>query len=144
MSTTDALASQRCRCGSGRSYKRCCLPLHEGRPAPSAEALMRSRYCAYALGRVDYIVQTTDPEGPQHRADLAAWREEIRVFCERTRFEGLSVEEASEQGDEGTVRFLARLSTGGRDASFGETSRFRRISGRWLYYGAEGPTRPRA
>ncbi len=30
-------------------------------PAPCAEALMRSRYSAYVLGLIDYLVATTLP-----------------------------------------------------------------------------------
>ena len=39
-----------CPCGSGKPYAACCGPLHAGeKPAPTAEALMRSRYAAYVL-----------------------------------------------------------------------------------------------
>jgi SEC-C motif-containing protein len=124
----------RCRCHSGRTYKRCCQPAHAGRSALTPEALMRSRYCAYAHGLVDYVVDTTDPEGPQHRADLDAWRAEIEAFCRATRFRGLDVLESSADGDEGFVSFHAHLSRGELDTSFGERSRFVRRDGRWLYH----------
>ena len=120
----------RCRCHSGRTYKRCCQPLHQGRPAPTPEALMRSRYCAYAHGLVDYIVATTDPEGPQWRGDLAAWRDEIAAFCRATRFEGLRILQAGED----TVTFRAHLARGGLDTGFSEQSRFVFRDGRWLYH----------
>ena len=54
-------------------------------------------------------------------------------FSTETRFLGLSVIHATEAGDEGEVRFVATLEREGRDVSFGETSRFRRVAGRWLY-----------
>src|SRR5690606_20015957 len=38
---------QPCPCGSGERDVRCCLPILRGEPAPTAEALMRSRYTAY-------------------------------------------------------------------------------------------------
>jgi len=44
-----------CPCGRGR-YADCCGPLHAGMPAADAEALMRSRYSAYALGFVLFMV----------------------------------------------------------------------------------------
>src|SRR3546814_3235226 len=36
------------------------LPLHEGAPAVDAEALMRSRYSAYALSMVSYLLRSWD------------------------------------------------------------------------------------
>ena len=63
----SALASQACPCGrldgKGRALPlaRCCgryLDAWDGCPAPDAEALMRSRYSAFVLGRVDYLLAT--------------------------------------------------------------------------------------
>lgn len=101
---------------------------------------MRSRYCAYAIGAVDYLIETTDPAGPQFRADRQAWAAEITQFCAQTRFEKLSVRSASVDpgpGDEGEVRFFAKLSRAGQDVSFAERSRFTRVDGRWLYHSGE-------
>ena len=48
-----------CPCGSGKSYAACCGPLHAGAAiAPTAEALMRSRYSAYGLGLEPYLLAT--------------------------------------------------------------------------------------
>jgi len=50
-----------CPCGSQYTYASCCEPLHlEKKCADSPLALMRSRYCAYVLGQVDYLLSTTD------------------------------------------------------------------------------------
>ncbi len=38
-----------CPCGLGDDYEACCRRLHAGSPAPTAEALMRSRYSAFAV-----------------------------------------------------------------------------------------------
>ena len=50
-----------CPCGSGNLLDACCGHYHAGTVAPSAETLMRSRYSAYVLGQVDYLVATTLP-----------------------------------------------------------------------------------
>ncbi|HRZ89595.1 MAG TPA: SEC-C metal-binding domain-containing protein, partial [Spirochaetia bacterium] len=43
--------TETCPCGSGREYSACCGPVIAGAvPAPTAEALMRSRYTAYVKG----------------------------------------------------------------------------------------------
>lgn len=99
---------------------------------------MRSRFAAYALGLVDYIVATTDPSGPMWQADGQAWRVEIHRFCRDTRFRELRVLERGEDGDEGRVRFRCVLAVGEEEASVGEDSRFRRVDGRWLYHSAWG------
>lgn len=126
-----------CPCGSGTKYKRCCRPLHAGAPAATPEALMRSRYCAYAIAEVDYLIATTHPDGPQFRSDTREWAAEIRSFCTSTRFEGLEVRSSGEQGDRGEVVFFARLRHEARDASFVEHSVFVRENGRWMYYSGD-------
>jgi SEC-C motif domain protein len=95
---------------------------------------MRSRYAAYASGLVDYIMATTDPQGPHWRHEEEKWRAEILAFCESTRFEGLRILEAPTPGPEyGSVSFRAGLSRAGQDVSFAEKSSFRLRAGRWYY-----------
>lgn len=49
-----------CYCGSGLPFENCCQPYINGiLKAPTAEALMRSRYAAFATGAADYLVETT-------------------------------------------------------------------------------------
>jgi SEC-C motif-containing protein len=128
----------KCRCRSGRKAKRCCAPYHEGRPAPTPEALMRSRFSAYALGLAGYIVDTTARGGPMWDDDLDRWRAAITRFSEGTRFLGLRIDDAPPPGpDEGFVTFTATLEQGGGDASFSERSRFLRQDGAWRYHSGE-------
>jgi hypothetical protein len=59
-----------CPCGSRLLYKQCCQPYHDKKALPpTPEALMRSRYSAYSLNIVDYIVETTHPENPLLKKD---------------------------------------------------------------------------
>jgi len=102
---------------------------------------MRARYCAYALGLVDYVIETTCPGGPQWRPDVAAWREELLRYCSESEFLGLEVlpNPQSEAATPGRtqVRFRARLRQGGQPHSFGERSDFVHIGGRWLYHSGQ-------
>jgi len=51
-----------CPCGSGKDYTVCCKPYHTKLANPKTpEALMRSRYSAYVLHLVDYLIDTTHP-----------------------------------------------------------------------------------
>lgn len=67
-----------CYCHSGKRYESCCQVYLSGSSVPAtAEQLMRSRYTAYALHNVEYIIQTTHPStrkqyDPQ---SIKAWAE---------------------------------------------------------------------
>lgn len=101
---------------------------------------MRSRFAAYAVGDVDYIIATTDPEGPQYRDDREAWAADIRRFSTTTRFEGLELRAVGPVADDrGEVTFFAKLSREGQDVSFAERSFFVRRAGRWLYTSGSSP-----
>ena len=118
---------------SQKPYEKCCEPYHKGAFPPSAVALMRSRFSAYALGKVDYIVETTHPDSPQIVSPLTKWKEEIALFSRKTRFSNLEILATTEYGDCATVRFRATLFQNGVDVSFTEESFFLKIEGRWLY-----------
>ncbi len=123
-----------CPCHSGRKYKRCCRRVHQGDPAPTPEALMRSRYSAYAIGLVEHILRTTDPTGPHWEADLDHWAGDVATFCDAVTFEGLEVLAAEAHGDRGMVDFRAQLSSEAGATVMAERSLFRRVDGRWLYH----------
>ncbi|WP_336042318.1 YchJ family protein [Acinetobacter dispersus] len=68
-------SSQNCPCGQGQ-YAECCQPLHlKQQVAQTAEQLMRSRYSAFALQQIDYILQTTalGQQPALDRAAIADW-----------------------------------------------------------------------
>ena len=62
MSKKKAGAAALCPCGSGLTLAECCGPKIAGEPAATPEALMRSRYTAYALGDDAYVLATWAPE----------------------------------------------------------------------------------
>jgi SEC-C motif-containing protein len=103
----------------------------DGVPAPTAEALMRSRYTAYVRGAIDYIVDTHDPatRGAVDRAAATRW-------STHTAWHGLEIvatERGSETDDDGIVEFIARGATDGVAFAHRERSRFRRADGAWVY-----------
>lgn len=124
-----------CPCGSGKLILACCGPFLADKPAPTAEALMRSRYTAYATGRLDYIEATC--AGP---AAKAFNRREAERSGLGTEWLGLTItgREAGLEGDEtGKVSFTFRVRQNGEDASASEVSLFRKIDGRWFYWDRE-------
>jgi len=126
-----------CPCDSKSPYDKCCRPYHQGLPAPTALALMRSRYCAYALGLVDYIIKTTHGQNPAAQGDHSAWRNDLLRFCEQTDFDGLKILQFEEGKSQSSVAFTAYLRQAGGDSRFSEKSLFRKEGGQWLYLSGE-------
>lgn len=116
-----------CPCGSGATYGDCCGRYHAGLAAPSAEALMRSRYVAYALGLGDYLAATWHPRSRPPQPDVAA---EAGIW---QKLEILHSEAGSENDAEGRVEFKAHWLIGSRRGYLHETSRFLKEDGRWYY-----------
>jgi len=117
-----------CPCGSGRELDSCCGPIVAGAAAPSAEALMRSRYTAFAQRNLDHIERTHAPEV----RDVFNRAEAERIAAD-VEWLGLDVYGATENGDSGTVDFLVRFRRDGQDVQQYEQANFRREEGRWLY-----------
>ena len=115
-----------CPCGSGAKYAACCARSHAGLAAPTAEALMRSRYTAYVLGLEDYLLATWHASTRPASLDLAA--------DTGTKWLGLEVRRHQVQDEtHATVEFVARYRIGGRGQRLHETSRFVREGGAWFY-----------
>jgi len=128
-------ANAPCPCGSGMTYERCCGRFHAGAPAPTPQALMRSRYSAYALQLHAYLLETWHPT--TRPADLGDPEQA------RTKWIGLQVRRAEMLPDDaqgracGMVDFVARYRVGSRGYRLEETSRFVREGGRWYYVAGE-------
>lgn len=114
-----------CPCGGGRFYADCCGRLHAGEVAPTAEALMRSRYSAYVLGRMDYVADTWHPStrpSDLHNDSSTRWLG-LKVLAQQQHTEDLA-----------EVEFVARYRQGGgRAVRMHERSQFVRENGRWFY-----------
>ncbi len=126
-----------CPCGSGASLDDCCGPIIAGAPAPTPEALMRSRYTAFVRGALEHVDRT---HAPEIRDDFN--RAEAERSAEECEWQGLEVKSASESGDEGTVEFVARFKRGGQSFVQHELASFERRDGRWLYLRGEINPKP--
>ena len=108
------------------AYAACCQPWHAGLEAgvhaPSPEALMRSRYSAYVVGLIDYLLATWHPSTSPGELELSP-----------VKWLGLDVIRAESSGDAGVVEFVARCRVNGRAQHMHETSRFVRQDARWYY-----------
>jgi SEC-C motif-containing protein len=116
-------ADAACPCGTGLSYQICCGPYHQGKPAPTPEALMRSRYSAFCLGKMDYVLETWALPGRP-----AALTADVGID-----WKGLQVLSASSDGDLGKVSFSATFAENGQWCQLREQSRFIKTGDRWFY-----------
>jgi SEC-C motif-containing protein len=125
-----------CPCGSGRTYAECCEPYITGaQKPPTAEALMRSRYSAYAEHAVDYIIDTCIKTG---KDDIDY--KQTKNWSEQSKWLGLkiiSVEKGGIADTEGTVEFEASYEQDGLRDVHHERGRFKKQQNRWLYDSGE-------
>lgn len=116
---------EQCPCGSTATYERCCAQYHTGAAhAPTPEALMRSRYSAFALGLTGYLKWTWATETCPK--DL-----ELDPKQNWTRLRILAAPPALHV--RGTVHFRAHYKYGTQRDFLEEDSRFEIRGGRWVY-----------
>ncbi len=125
-----------CPCGSGSPLNACCKPVIDGTAkAPTAEALMRSRYTAYTLQDINYLASTLDPNELRDfdKNATAKWaRDSIWMGLEIVKtFAGASNDK------DGTVEFKAHFKRDGVIQEHHEVSQFQKIDGTWLYCGGK-------
>ncbi|MFI7018084.1 YchJ family protein [Streptomyces sp. NPDC050164] len=123
------MTTRSCPCGLPGAYGDCCGRCHSGTAAaPTAEALMRSRYCAFVKRDVAYLLRTWHPRTRPGTLELDP----------RMRWTGLEILETSDGTafhTTGTVEFRASY----RGGSLHERSRFERVDGAWVYVDGEFP-----
>lgn len=138
---TGLIDDRACPCGGAGDpvdppgYDECCGRLHRGEvQAPTALALMRSRYSAFVVGDADYVWRTWHPRT----------RPEAVLLDPDRQWLGLEVTDVVDGGPEdqhGVVEFTARYRRA-RERSRGpvsgqhERSAFARRAGRWFYLDA--------
>jgi len=120
-----------CPCDTGLPYHACCGRWHAGAErlqAPDAQALMRSRYSAFVLDDLAYLLDTwhasTRPAALEPNPAGLKWL-------------GLQIKRYVAQDEaHAIVEFVARSRLNGRASRMHETSRFVRED-RWYYVHGE-------
>ena len=119
-----------CPCQSGLLFHQCCRPYLDrssDQYPETAEQLMRSRYCAYVLDDLDYIMTTWHPD---HRPNGLDRNDS------GNRWIGLKIKSTllGQKNDvSGNVHFIARYKVNGKAHKLEENSLFEKINGHWLY-----------
>lgn len=116
--------------GDELSYSQCCQPFHTQQDTPhTAEQLMRSRYSAYVLGLIDYIVHTTVPS-QQTGLDRFA----LQQWSRETAWQGLQVittQNMDKSHDK--VEFKAYFLHENQQQAHHEISYFVKIQQKWYF-----------
>ena len=125
-----------CLCG-GLDFARCCGSyIEQGHPAPTAEALMRSRYSAYALGNEAYLQATWHASTRPTDAILGG---EPNIKWTRLDVRSHAWEAGTEMAQ---VEFVALYKVQGRAHRLHEVSDFVREDGHWFYVKGVYPEPP--
>lgn len=118
-----------CPCGSKLEYSQCCEPFINGKsPAPTPEALMRSRYSAYVKVAPKYLKETLAPES---RHDFQ--EKDVLEWAKSAEWVGLQILKA--EGNQ--VEFIAKYKAQGKVLEHHEVSTFRKEGGVWYFVDGE-------
>lgn len=120
-----------CPCCSQISYANCCEKYHLNTALPKTpEQLMRSRYSAYALHLIDYLVETTYPLN-RHLYP----KKDLTIWAKANKWLGLGICNAVND----TVEFKAYYQNGLQSLVHHELSVFKLLNNKWYYYNGSYP-----
>ncbi|WP_156496557.1 YchJ family protein [Marinomonas aquimarina] len=103
--------------------------------APTAEALMRSRYSAFALKKFDYIAATQRlQEDPSQSGDDIS---DSNGATQWVKLEILETQDGGPKDKTGMVAFAAHFKEGSNTGRLSERSLFEKVDGVWLYVAGE-------
>jgi SEC-C motif-containing protein len=120
------MESKSCFCGSGKLFESCCAPyINRIQKAPTALALMKSRYSAYATHQADYLLATTHSSEREYYS-----RAEILHWATANKWEKLEIISFTEN----TVEFKAYfMDENNENKIHYEFSTFKQENGSWFY-----------
>ncbi|WP_448211507.1 YchJ family protein [Colwellia sp. MEBiC06753] len=119
----------KCPCCSNIALEMCCLPIIEQQQhAHSPEALMRSRFTAYALNKAEYILATyhSSQQSAHSLADIQAWAEENQWI-------ELIIHQANSNSTPATIEFSAFYLNNHQLIEMRERSNFTQEKNQWRY-----------
>lgn len=111
-----------CYCGSDKPFPSCCETYHQQLNAPTALALMKSRYSAFCEANVDYIEQTQRGE-----ASVGFNRASTKSFAEAVQWLSLQIVRAytdKQDTNIAYVEFIARFLENDKLEAIHELSQF--------------------
>jgi len=121
-----------CPCGSTLTYQACCgLIISGAREAATCQELMRSRYVAFTMHNVDYLMrsQHSETRSVKESGQIKKWAQSVQWM-------GLTIlhtQEGEATDQIGYVEFRALYLEGGKMQQIHENSLFKRENQKWVY-----------
>ncbi|WP_198244280.1 YchJ family protein [methane-oxidizing endosymbiont of Gigantopelta aegis] len=120
-----------CLCGSGINSSDCCQRFIVSEDHPTtAEALMRSRFTAYAQKNETYLLSTWDDSSKKKPKYIDFSKEGDVVW---TQLDIIQCKKGAKNDKKGIVEFKAHYTLDGKPYVMHEISRFVNKNGRWFY-----------
>ena len=119
-----------CPCHSGNLYQNCCHQyISQAAIATTPEQLMRSRFSAFFVGDIPYLIATHHPS----KQDINE-AEELAKSIKHTQWLSLRILSSSQHTTTGEVEFVAFYRPNGKDVNqLHERSNFILENGQWFY-----------
>ena len=122
-----------CPCNPKKNYDDCCKKAHQNiKTVLTAEALMRSRYSAFVLAKIDYLQKShhsnTRPSN-QEKEEILQWAKSVNWL----KLEVLNTVKGSKTDSIGTVEFKAYFMENGKIDVIHENSSFCKENKHWVY-----------
>jgi SEC-C motif-containing protein len=121
-----------CYCNSNKAFSACCEPLLRGKQqATTAEQLMRSRYSAYVVADISYLMNSHHPltRPTKERKSIAKWTKAVTWMG----LEIISKQKGEPNDNEGYVTFKALFIENGEIENIHENSYFVKENNTWYY-----------
>ncbi len=123
-----------CPCGSNIKYINCCEIAHKDiKKVKTAEQLMRSRYVAFTMANVGYLMSShhSSTRPSKKKKSIEKWAKSVNWI----RLEVLETKHGNEDDNKGTVTFNAFYFENGKVEVIHENSAFIKENGNWMYLG---------
>ena len=121
-----------CYCNSKKEFENCCKPIILGKQnAETAEQLMRSRYCAYVVADINYLLNSHHPDTrpTKERKHILEWSKSVTWIG----LEIISKHKGLQTDTDGFVEFKALFQEKNHIDCIHESSYFVKENNRWYY-----------
>jgi len=128
------MSTKNCPCGRNKTYSDCCNKAHKDiSTVKTAEDLMRSRYSAFVLANVDYLILSwsskTRDNSTKAKKELKNWAKSVTWV----KLEVINSNKGLENDTTGTVEFKAFFYENGKLDCIQENSFFEKEHNHWVY-----------